>query len=240
MSSWAASAVRSSWATTAARLPPALSPATARASLTAELGQVCQRPAGGGESVVDGGREGGLRCQPVGHRHHHGAGVAGDGARGVVVGLEVADHPAAAMEQHHRRQRRGVHVGPVDAGGQVAVGTRDVGVLDGADRYDVLGARPPTTSAAKESRAWGGVISCIGAPTDSRSWRTEAIWWSTGKESPLEEGVHAGLGASDEQLLDLAGCVLSGQRGRSTRSARCRRCAPGLPSAIWSALARLR
>ncbi len=56
------------------------------------------RPGEGGGGVFDGGREGMLRRQSVVDRQHGRAGGRGEEATDAVVGLEVADHPAAAVE----------------------------------------------------------------------------------------------------------------------------------------------
>ena len=73
--------------------------------VAAELGDVLGGPAGGGEAVVDGGRERRLGREPVVDRQHDDVGLAADPAALVVVGVEVADDEAAAVEEHQRRER---------------------------------------------------------------------------------------------------------------------------------------
>ncbi len=86
-------------ATAAPRLPPALSPATARraGSPRSDL-RVGGGPARRRVAVLGRRREPRLGRQPVVDRHHHRRDAARDRAAPVIVGLEIADHPTAAME----------------------------------------------------------------------------------------------------------------------------------------------
>ena len=59
-----------------------------------------------GPGVFDGGGEGVLGGEPVVHREDRGPGGVGEEAADPVVGLEVADHPAAAVEIDEQRRRR--------------------------------------------------------------------------------------------------------------------------------------
>ena len=51
----------------------------------------------GGEGVLDRGREGVLRREPVVDREHQRRDLAGEEPARLVVGVEVADHVAAAV-----------------------------------------------------------------------------------------------------------------------------------------------
>ena len=63
-------------------------------------------PAVGRQAVVDRGGELVLGRQPVVDGHDERAGVLGQARAQPVMGLEVALHPAAAVEVRHGRQRR--------------------------------------------------------------------------------------------------------------------------------------
>ena len=96
-------------ATTAARLPPALSPPTARRlGVHAQLGGMGDDPARGRPGVVGGGGEFVLGGQAIVHRDHAGAGLRGELPAEDVMRLQIADHPAAAVEVDVDRQPRGV------------------------------------------------------------------------------------------------------------------------------------
>ena len=85
----------------------------AGAVVAAELGGVLDHPVRGGHGVLDRRRERVLRREAVVEGDHHRATVLGDGAAGQVVGVEVADDEAAAVQEQHGRQWA-VGVGPVD------------------------------------------------------------------------------------------------------------------------------
>ena len=94
-------------ATTAARLPPALSPPTARREASTPRSAACvAHPARGGDAVVHGSREAVLRAHAVVHRHHRATGAEGQLAAQRVVRVQVADDPAAAVVVHQHRRRR--------------------------------------------------------------------------------------------------------------------------------------
>ena len=59
-----------------------------------------------GPGIVDGSGVGMLGRQPVFDRHHHGVGADGVLAAGAVMGVQVADDKAAAVEKQHDRRRR--------------------------------------------------------------------------------------------------------------------------------------
>ena len=89
-----------------------------------EVGGVGQDPAGGGRGIGDGAGELHFRGQAVIHRHHAAAGGVGDGAAGLVVAVEVAQHPAAAVvvDQHRQHGTGGAAHGAVEAQAHGAVG----------------------------------------------------------------------------------------------------------------------
>ena len=96
---------RTRWQRHAARLPPAESPPTATrlastpsssAFSTHQVRAARQSSRAAGARVL--GRE------PVVDRHDDGAGAVGEGPRGGVGGVEVADHPAAAVEPQQERR----------------------------------------------------------------------------------------------------------------------------------------
>jgi hypothetical protein len=72
--------------------------------IAAQPAGVGVRPPVGGEGVFGGRREGVLRGQAVVDREDVGAGVGGEEAAGPVVGVEVADHPAAAVVVDEKRR----------------------------------------------------------------------------------------------------------------------------------------
>ena len=69
------------------------------AGIDAEAGRVGCDPACGRDGVVHGGRELVLGRQPVMHRNDDAARCVGQRAADLVVALQVADHPAAAVEE---------------------------------------------------------------------------------------------------------------------------------------------
>ena len=86
-------------------------------------------PAGRGDRVLDPGRIGVLRRQAVVHRQHHRVRVDAQPAAGLVVGIEVADHEAAAVEVDDRG-KGSCRRGSVEPGGAVAVAARNRQLLD--------------------------------------------------------------------------------------------------------------
>jgi hypothetical protein len=91
------------------------------------------------------------------------------------VGVEVADHPAAAVEEGHGGEGA-LALGPVHAGAQVALGAGHGGLLDRPDRHDQLrGAR----GAQRQVLGPGGL------------------------RRPLVHGRQAGLGEHGEQRGDV-------------------------------------
>ena len=75
------------------------------AGIDAEAGRVGCDPARGRDGVVDGGRELVLGRQPVIDRNDDAARGVGERAADLVVALQVADHPAAAVEEDQGRLR---------------------------------------------------------------------------------------------------------------------------------------
>jgi hypothetical protein len=69
-------------------------------------------PSGRGEAVVDRGREAVLGAHAVVDRDDRAARAVGELAAEHVVGVEVADGPAAAVEVHQHRRRRRVVAAP--------------------------------------------------------------------------------------------------------------------------------
>jgi hypothetical protein len=102
--------------------------------VASQLGGVLGHPRGRREAVVEGSGVGVLEREPVVDRDDDGAGPVGDPADRVVADVDVADHPAAAVEVHDDRLRP-VARGGVDASGDVPGGSGDRPVLGG----DLLG-----------------------------------------------------------------------------------------------------
>ena len=73
-----------------------------------------RRPSAKRPGVVDRGGEGVLGREPVVDREDRDAGVVGEQAAGAVVGVEVAEHPAAAVEVDEQRP-----AGPPGSRGEV-------------------------------------------------------------------------------------------------------------------------
>ena len=69
-----------------------------------ELRRMRGHPGGGREGRVDTGRELVLGRQRIGHRDHDRLRRHGERAREAVVRVEVAEHEAAAVEEHDDRQ----------------------------------------------------------------------------------------------------------------------------------------
>ena len=64
-------------------------------------------PLGRREAVVERGREAVLGRAAIVHRRHAPAARRAEPAAEAIVGVEVAGHPAAAVEERQRRQRLG-------------------------------------------------------------------------------------------------------------------------------------
>ncbi len=79
--------------------------------LAAELRRVLRSPAEGRRRILHRGGEAMLGRQPVVDREHVHAGVSREEAAGAVVGVEVADHPAAAVVVDEERAPRAGSVG---------------------------------------------------------------------------------------------------------------------------------
>ena len=84
-------------------------------AVDADFAAVFGNPTRCGVAILGGGGVGVLGRQPVVDRHHDGVRAVCQRAAEVVVGLEVADHPAAAVEEDHGRRRRWRAVGAIDA-----------------------------------------------------------------------------------------------------------------------------
>ena len=120
--------------TTAARLPPALSPPTATWSgIAPSVAAFAQSPAEGRDGIVDGGGEPMLGREPIVDREDMHVGVAADAAAQVVVAVEVAEHETAAVivDQQRPRTARGRRI---VARGEGAVAAVDGDVRHRADR----------------------------------------------------------------------------------------------------------
>ena len=103
----------------------------------AELGRAGVGVAERGERVVDRGREAVLGREAVVDGEHAGARRRGEQAHGRVVGVEVADDPAAAVEEDEQGGRRGPVrlVGHVEARPQRPVGAGDGEPLHARQRH---------------------------------------------------------------------------------------------------------
>jgi hypothetical protein len=97
----------------------------------AQLVDVVERPLGRGHAVVVRGRERVLGGEPVAHVHHDGAQRGGQPARVAVVRVEIADHPAAAVEEDDRCACGGLR--PVDPHREVSGRAGDGAYLDALD-----------------------------------------------------------------------------------------------------------
>lgn len=99
------------------------------ARVAADLDGVLVHPLEGGPAILDRGRVGVLGRQPVVHRDHHGIGLYRRGAGHRVVGVQVADDPSAAMDQHENRPYSALG-GRVDPNRYFAGGARDRAIFD--------------------------------------------------------------------------------------------------------------
>src|SRR5262249_60737302 len=90
-------------------------------------GALLGAPGVGGEAVVDRRRELVLGSQPVVDGHDEHPGVLGQPRAEPVVGLEIALHPAAAVEVRDGRLRSLRGARRIDAGGNVAGGPGEAG-----------------------------------------------------------------------------------------------------------------
>ncbi len=120
--------------TTAARLPPALSPPTAmRVGSIASAAALRVRPARRGDGVVHRRGKAVLGTEAIVDRDHRAHREVGELAARHVVRLEVADGPAAAVEEHQRRQHlavlrsHGTVVPHADAAGVEILDAGDLG-----------------------------------------------------------------------------------------------------------------
>jgi hypothetical protein len=95
-----------------------------------QLAAVLADPSIGGETVLHRGGELGLRRQAIVDGHHDDPGAVGDARAEAVMRLEIALHPAAAVEVHQGGARAAAGHRVVDAGGDGARGARDLHVLD--------------------------------------------------------------------------------------------------------------
>ena len=129
-------------ATTAARLPPAESPPTATNGRTSELGGVLVRPARRRWRRRRRRPGTGARAPGGSRRQHAEAAAVGERPAQVVVRLEVAEHPAAAVEPH--QQARLSRRWPDGRSGR-----RHAAGVDVAD----LGDRSPGSGAASPGAA---------------------------------------------------------------------------------------
>ena len=118
---------RAAIATTAARLPPALSPPTiSLCGVDAELLGVVGDPFRRGDGVVDGGGEFVLGREAVIDRDHDQLALVGQLAAHHVMGIEIADHPAAAVKEHQAR-RETVGLAQLSSACRCARGSRRAG-----------------------------------------------------------------------------------------------------------------
>ncbi len=107
--------------------------------IPAELLGVGGHPGHGGGAVVEGGREAVLGGEAVVDAHHHGPGASRQDPARPVVGVDVTDDPAPAVEEGHDRDRT-VEAGPVDAEPQGPGRSRDGPVLHLLRRVSGAGA----------------------------------------------------------------------------------------------------
>ena len=108
---------QSSWATTAAKFPRRIAADSHAGGIDLQLGRRRRlgHPAHGRHAVVDRRRERMLGRQPIVDGHDRHAAGGREGADGAVMGLEVADDPAAAVEVHEHGPRPrfgGGHIHP--------------------------------------------------------------------------------------------------------------------------------
>ena len=91
-------------ATTAAMLPPTLSPATTRRLASTPNSSACSATYWRRHTLLDRDREAALGRALIVDEHDHGVGADGELADQPVVRFLVADHPAAAMDVDHGGQ----------------------------------------------------------------------------------------------------------------------------------------
>jgi hypothetical protein len=103
--------------------------AVARDDERPPAGEFAGRPPECPEGVLQGGREGMLRGQPVVHGQHLAPGADGQVPTQRVAVLEVAGHPTPAVQVHHRGGRLGV-VGSVEPPGDRGAAHGDLDVPD--------------------------------------------------------------------------------------------------------------
>ncbi len=176
-------ASRASCATTAARSPPALSPTTAtRVGSPSSSVAWATDHSQGGERVVDRGRELVLGREPVVDAHDDDPGPVGQHPALVVVGVEVADHEAAAVEEDGDAEGRVVR-GRVDPQGQRTPGAREWWCRRPTPR-------PPVTRPSRGCRAF--MIRAVFLDGDRAQLR--GIEWWCGVEQRGEFGVQRHVG----------------------------------------------
>ena len=187
----------------------------------AQLGGVGAGPGEGGPGVLDRGREGMLGRQPVVDREHRRPGRGGEEAADAVVGVEVADHPAAAVEVDRAaaaacraRGRRERRAGPGSARPGRAISspsTRAIGI-GGCAPVTLASARacarafstlmPSRRTCSRSARRAGAARGCRwpasarrcvgGAPNSRRCTRGEQ------PAGPLDDAVLGGWGEARE------------------------------------------
>ena len=119
-------------------------------------------PVDRGERVVDGGRVGRLRAEPVVDREHRDVGIAAEPSAGLVVGVEVADDEPAPVQVDQRRPRplpcRPVQPGRDATGVEVAHLTHHDprGVVDQVDGHGAEGLAGGLRGALVHRRVAGG------------------------------------------------------------------------------------
>ena len=109
-------------AVTAARLPPALSPATRQAArVGAKRAGLLRRPVRDGVDILGCCRPWRFGCQPIVDRNHDRADTVRHRAAQFVVGIQIAEHePAAMREDDDGHGTRCAKYRPVDPHGDVA------------------------------------------------------------------------------------------------------------------------
>lgn len=122
----------------------------------AQVFGVLDGPAEGGDGVLGGDRGGGFGGEAVVDRQDPYAGLGRDVAAVRVVGVEVADDPAAAVEEDEEPAAR--RTGDVEAGAELAVGARTVSSVtrwtsrSGPDTRAVPRNRPARAAATDFGR----------------------------------------------------------------------------------------
>ena len=142
-------------ATAAARLPPALSPTTASLRrIAAELTRVLCRPQRHGVAVVDGSRIARFGRPAVIDRDDDGGRRVAQRPADPVVGVQVAQHEAAAVKENHRRDgliRRSRR--PIDPDRDLSGGARHGAVDDLAHRLRIRAAPASSSRQRPATRA---------------------------------------------------------------------------------------